>query len=203
MSTRLIAPAPLWSRLALSAFILVLVPYYWTHEGWRNFFWLSDLSLFATVIALWLQSPLVNSMMAIGVLPFELYWNLTFFTRLLTGIEIGEIPDYMFDPSLPLLLRVISLFHVVLPIVWIMLLPRWGYDRRALRMQTIALWIIVPVTYAFTGPDLNINWVYLPYKLRLRWLPEDTWLITYMVLVPLVVYWPLHRLYIRWLPPAR
>lgn len=181
----------------------MLVPYYWTHEGWRNFFWLSDLSLFATVVALWLESPLINSMMCVGVLPFELYWNLTFFTRFLTGIEIGEIPDYMFDGSLPILLRVISLFHVVLPVIWILLLLRWGYDRRALRFQTTALWVIVLVTYVFTGPELNINWVYLPYKLRLAWLSQGAWLIAYMALVPLAVYWPLHVFYTRCAPRAR
>ncbi|HZQ61693.1 MAG TPA: hypothetical protein VFC24_10115 [Casimicrobiaceae bacterium] len=203
MSTRLILSAPLWSRLATTAFIVLLVPYYWTHEGWRNFFWLSDVSLFVTVFALWLRSPLLNSMMAVGVLPFEIYWNLTFFTRLFTGIEIGEIPDYMFDANLPLLLRVISLFHVLLPVIWILLLLRWGYDRRALRLQTFALWIVVWLTYAFTAPDLNINWVYLPYKLRLSWLPEDAWLLAYVVLVPLLVYWPLDRLYSRAFAPAR
>ena len=203
MSTPLIMPAPLWSRLALTGFVALLVPYYWMHEGWRNFLWLSDVSLFVTAIALWTRSPLLNSMMAIGVLPFEIYWNLTFFARVFTGIEIGEIPDYMFDGSLPLLLRVISLFHVLLPIVWILLLVRWGYDRRALTVQTVVLWALVGVTYAFTGPDLNINWVYLPYKLRLAWLPQDAWLVAYVVLVPLVIYWPLHRLFSRALPRAR
>lgn len=202
MSTPLALPAPLWSRLALTAFVVLLVPYYWLHEGWRNFFWLSDVSLFVTVLALWARSPLLNSMMAIGVLPFELYWNLTFFVRLLTGVEIGEIPDYMFDASLPLLLRVISLFHVVLPVVWILLLVRWGYDRRALVLQTLLLWAVVAVTYAFTGPDLNINWVYLPYRLRLSWLPENAWLAAYVVVVPLLVYWPLHRVLLRTLPRA-
>ena len=108
----------------------------------------------------------------------------------------------MFDARLPLLLRLISLFHVLLPIVWVLLLVRWGYDRRALRLQVVALCIVVAVTYAFTGPDLNINWVYLPYKLRLSWLPEDAWLVAYVVLVPLLVYWPLHWLYSRVLPQA-
>lgn len=203
LSSPLVLPAPLWSRVAASAFIVVLVPYYWMHEGWRNFLWLSDISLFATGIALWVESPLLNSMMCIGVLPFELYWNATFFTRLLTGIEIGEIPDYMFDGSLPLPLRLISLFHVVLPVIWILLLRRWGYDRRAIKLQTVALSVILLLTYGLTGPELNINWVYLPYKLHLAWLPQHAWLLAYMVIVPALVYWPTHVFYSRCAPRAR
>jgi hypothetical protein len=199
----IVPAAPLWSRLALTAFVLLLVPYYSTHEGWRNFLWLSDLSLFATVFALWLASPLLNSMMCLGVLPFELYWNLTFFTRLATGLEIGEIPDYMFDPAQPLMLRIMSLFHVVLPVVWVRLLLQWGYDRRAYVLQTLALWIIVPLTFALSAPAENINWVYLPYRLHLAWLPESAWLAAYMALAPLVIYWPLHRLYSRTMQDAR
>src|SRR5438477_3659371 len=109
------APVPLWLRVALTAFVVVLVPYYWHHYGWHNFFWLSDVGLFLTVVALWRTSRLINSMMAIGVLPLEIFWNIDFFTRLTTGIEVGCIAHYMFDDAVPLSLRAVSLFHVVLP----------------------------------------------------------------------------------------
>jgi hypothetical protein len=78
MSTR-IAPAPLWLRIALTIFVALLVPYYWHHYGWQNFFWLSDVALFLTLAALWRGIRLIISMMAIGVLPLELYWNVAFF----------------------------------------------------------------------------------------------------------------------------
>jgi hypothetical protein len=33
-------------------------------------------------------------MMAVGVLPLELFWNIDFFSRLVTGAGIGGIADY-------------------------------------------------------------------------------------------------------------
>ena len=131
LTRRIYAPAPLWLRIALTAFVAFLVPYYWHHYGWHNFFWLSDVALFLTVFALWRASRLLISMMAVGVLPLELYWNIDFFMRLTTGIEVGGIARYMFDEDRPLLLRGVSLFHVALPIIWIGMLLRWGYDPRA------------------------------------------------------------------------
>jgi hypothetical protein len=189
--------APLWLRIGLTAIAVILVVYYWHLFGWRNYLWLSDVALFVTVLALWRTSPLLNSMMVIGILPFELYWNLVFLVRLTTGIEIGEITDYVLDPGLPVLLRALSLFHVALPVIWLTLLFRWGYDRRAFRWQTLLFWGVVAATYLATDARDNINWVFLPARLGLAWLGESAWLLVYMGLVPALIYWPLHRLLAR------
>lgn len=202
MSARVTAPAPLWLRIALTLFVAMLVPYYWRHYGWQNFFWLSHVALFLTLAALWRGSRLIISMMAIGVLPVELYWNVAFFARLIGGIELGDIANYMFDESLPLLLRGASLFHVALPIIWITMLLRWGYDPRAFRAQTLLLWAILIATYALTDPDKNINRVFVPDGMRWR-MSELAWMILYMMAVPVVVHWPLHKLYSRYLSIAR
>ena len=191
------APAPLWLKVAVTVFVVVLVPFYWQHYGWQNFLWLSDIALFLTVVALWRSSRLINSMMAIGVLPLELFWNVDFFTRLATGIEIGGIARYMFDDALPVPLRALSLFHVALPIIWIALLRQWGYDPRALRAQTLLLWGTLLATYWLTQPEKNINWVFTPFKMDWQWMPELAWLAAYMAVVPALVHWPLHALYKR------
>jgi hypothetical protein len=202
LSTRIAAPAPFWLRIALTVFVALLVPYYWHHYGWQNFFWLSDVALFLTLAALWRGSRLIISMMAIGVLPLELFWNVGFFLRLITGIQLGDLTGYMFDESLPLLLRGASLFHVALPIIWITMLLRWGYDPRAFRAQTLLLWAILIATYAVTDPDENINWVFMPDRMGWR-MPELAWMILYMMAVPVVVHWPLHKLYSHYLSITR
>jgi hypothetical protein len=195
MPTRIPAPVPLWLNLALTGFVIVLIPIYWRHYGWHNFLWLSDIALFLTVVSLWRTSPLINSMLGIGVLPLEMFWNIDFFTRLITGMEVGGIAQYMFDESLPLHLRALSLFHIALPITWITLLKRWGYDPRAFKAQTLLLWVALLASYGLTRPDENINWVFMPYKSGWQWIPELAWLIAYMLLVPALVHWPLHKLY--------
>src|SRR5262249_40872039 len=50
-----------------------------------NFLWFSDIALLVTMPALWLESPLLASMMAVAVTLPELAWNLDFFVRLTTG----------------------------------------------------------------------------------------------------------------------
>jgi hypothetical protein len=100
----------------------------------------------------------------------------------------------MFDPSLPLLLRAVSLFHVALPIVWIWLLRRWRYDGRALLAQTLLLWTVLVATRLLTPPDMDVNWVFMPRVQGWKNVPELAWLAAYMAIVPLAVHWPMHAL---------
>lgn len=59
---------PLSLKIAYTAYIGVLVPIYAKHWGIRNFLWFSDLALFGTLLALWIESSFVASMMSIAVL---------------------------------------------------------------------------------------------------------------------------------------
>ena len=60
---------------------------YWIWLGPANFLWASDIALFVTLAALWLESRLLASMMTLAVLLPELLWNVDFFGSLL-GIDI-------------------------------------------------------------------------------------------------------------------
>ena len=102
-------------KLAYTLCLLVLVPVYWAHYGPKNFLWFSDIALLTTGAALWLESPLLASMMMLAVLLPELAWNLDFFGRLLTGRPMFGMSAYMFDADTPRYLRALSLFHVPLP----------------------------------------------------------------------------------------
>ncbi|HVL57442.1 MAG TPA: hypothetical protein VM491_13125 [Burkholderiaceae bacterium] len=193
---------PLALRLATTAFVAVLVPVYAAHYGFWHFLWLSDVGLFLTLAALWLRSRLLISMMGIGLLPLELYWNLEFLLGLLAGIELAGLAGYMFDDDYGLLLRGLSLFHVALPPIWIWLLHRWRYDPRALWRQTALLWGIVLATWAFTDPQQNINWVWTAEK-HLDRFPQPLWVLAYALVLPLAVHWPMHALLQRVVPMRR
>lgn len=73
----------------------------------------------ATCIALWTENRLLPSMMALGVLLPELGWIIDFTVRLLLGQEAIPFDGtrYMFDPGIPLWIRGLSLYHIVLPII--------------------------------------------------------------------------------------
>lgn len=151
---------PLWIKLAYTAIVLVTVAVYSVKYPLGNFLWFSDIALLITTAALWLESPLLASMVAVGTLLPEILWNVSFFGQLVTGRRVSGLTDYMFDESLPRYLRALSLFHVVLPVLLLWLIARLGYDARALAAQTALAWVVLPLSYWLTDPKLNVNWVY-------------------------------------------
>ena len=181
---------PLWIKVPYALFLCVLVPVYWHHYGPTNFLWASDIALFLVFVAVWLESPLPNSMMAIGVLPFELLWSVDF----LAGAQLIGMASYMFNPDLPLALRALSLYHMALPPLMILLLVRLGYDGRALWAQTLLTWIVLPVTYLVTDPAHNINLVFGLGTEPQTAIHPLLYLGMEMILLPVVVCLPGHLL---------
>ena len=182
--------------MSYTLFVCVLVPVYWIEHGPRNFLWGSDIALFLTLLALWMENRLLASMMAIAVLLPETAWIIDFVSRLVFGPEV--IPtlgtQYMFDSEIALFVRSLSLFHVVLPVLLVWLVYRLGYQRRALLYQTLLAWIVLPVTYVVTEPSTNINWVYGFGREPQTWISSHLFLISLMIMVPLVLYLPTHLL---------
>jgi hypothetical protein len=189
---------PLWLKIAYTAFVIVLVPVYWVEYGPVNFLWFSNIALLATLHAVWRESALVASMMALAVTVFEAFWNLGYFTRLFTGVELFGLSAYMFDASIPLFVRGLSLYHVILPILLLWLLHRLGYDRRALSRQTLLAWVILPLSYLVSDPEGNENWVYGPGEDGEQdIMPGPLWVGMLMAGFPLLVYTPCHLLFRR------
>lgn len=185
---------PLWLKIAYTLFVCGLVPIYWRQYGPANFLWFSDIALLALVPALWLESPLLVSMMALAVLLPELAWNVDYFTRLATGVSLIGLTNYMFDASIPRYIRGLSLFHVVLPLLLVWMLHRLGYDRRALLWQAIVAAVVLPLSYFVSNPRDNVNWVYGFGEQQQRFLSAPLFVLLLMVMFPLVIYWPLHLL---------
>jgi hypothetical protein len=186
---------PLWSKIAYTVFLAVIVPAYWVKNGLANFLWFSDIALLATGAGLWLESSLLASAMALGVFVPESIWNVSYFARLLTGARVTSLADYMFDARKSRFMRGLSLLlHVVMPAALVWMLARLGYDSRALVVQTALAWVVLPVTYAVTDPAKNINWVFgLGHPPRRRFSPR-VHLLALMLGFPLLVYLPTHLL---------
>jgi len=184
---------PLWIKLSYTAFVAVTVVVYVKKYPLWNFLWFSDIALILTVPALWLESSLLASMMLVGVLLPELVWNIVFFWRLLTGMRLFGLADYMFDPAKPLWVRTISLFHVFLPVLLLWLVATLGYDADALLAQTALAWIVLPLTYWLAEPKVeNVNWVFgwtVEQQTSMRPL---AYLGLMMIAFPLLIYLPTH-----------
>src|SRR6266704_1036493 len=135
MTTMVIAHAsnrvPLWLKFVYSAFMIVLIPVYWHYYGPTNFLYFCDVALILTLIAIWVESPLLVSMCAVGILAPQALWVVDFLSNAI-GFPLTGMTDYMFESHRSLFLRGLSSFHGWLPLLLIFLVWKLGYDRRAL-----------------------------------------------------------------------
>ncbi|HJY05908.1 MAG TPA: hypothetical protein VJ323_06300 [Bryobacteraceae bacterium] len=188
---------PIWLKIAYTLFVCLLVPIYWRQYGPVNFLWFSDIALLAMVPALWFESPLLISMMALAVVLPEMAWNVDYFFRLATGVSLIGLTSYMFDRTIPLFIRGLSLFHVVLPLLLIWMLSQLGYDGRALLWQTLVAVMVLPLSYFLSNPRENVNWVYGFGETPQTRVPAPLFVLFLMLLFPLGVYLPTHLLFDR------
>jgi hypothetical protein len=147
--------------------------------------------------ALWLESPLLFSWQACGLLLFQSLYAIDLIGAVLNGRHIIGGTEYMFDPRLPLFVRLLSLFHVVVPPLLLWAIWRLGYDERGWKYQTLTTWIVVPINY-FWRATFDVNWARGPFFREQHFVPGILYLAAYLVVVPLVVYWPTHLILRSW-----
>ena len=204
---------PLPVKIVYTAFVAVLVPYYWvTYTPW-NFLYFCDVALLLTLVAIWTENALLVSMSSVGILLPQTLWVLDFLLRAVAGVHLTGMTAYMFDPALPLFVRGLSTFHGWLPFVLVYLLSRVGYDRRAYRAQAIlavALLLICfyvapkpPPSTEFPSHAVNINYVYgMDDKRPQTLMAPELWLVLMMVVNVVVLYVPTHLILGKIYPPA-
>lgn len=183
-------------KFLLSFFMIILIPIYWYFYGFKNFLWLSDIGLFLTVLALWTNSVLMMSIAAVEMFFFELIWNLDFWMILFFDISKIKLADYMFDSQYPIGLRLLSLFHIFMPIIWISYLYSFGYDANAIYYAIFLFWIILLLTYFFTDPSQNINWIFWPKVHNIR-ISQFAWLLLLAIGFPLFDFLSTHYLFLK------
>jgi hypothetical protein len=189
---------PTGLKLAYAAWLAVWVPAYWLRNGPDNFLWLCDVANFVVGLALFRDSALLLSSQAAGVLLIQTVWVIDVLGRAAFGRHPVGGTEYMFDPASPLWLRLLSLFHAVMPPLLLWGLKRLGYDRRGWRLQSALTAVILPLSWLLTLPADNVNWVWRPFGLEQRLVPPAVWLALCLVLYPLVLFYPTHRLLLLW-----
>jgi hypothetical protein len=204
---------PLPVKIVYTAFVAVLVPYYWvTYTPW-NFLYFCDVALLLTLVAVWRENALLVSMSSVGILLPQTLWVLDFLLRAVAGVHLTGMTAYMFDPALPLFVRGLSTFHGWLPFLLVYLLSRVGYDRRAYRAQAIlavALLLVCfymapkpPPSTEFPSHAVNINYVYgMDDKRPQTFMAPELWLLLMIVVNVAVLYLPTHLILEKIYPPA-
>jgi len=187
---------PRWLKVGWSVWVLVWVPVYWHQYGVQNFLYFCDLGNLFIAAALWLESPLLFSWQACGLLLFQILYTIDLIGAIVSSRHVIGGTEFMFDPHVPLPVRLLSLFHVVAPTLLLWAIWRLGYDERGWKYQTVMTWIVVPINY-FWRSQSDVNWARGLFFREQHWVPGMVYLGTYLVLVPLLVYWPMH-LVLRW-----
>jgi hypothetical protein len=158
------------AKLAYTAFVSVVVPYYWvTYTPW-NFLYFCDIALLVTAAGIWLESPLLIGMQAVGIVLPQMVWVADFLGELFFGVHLTGVAHYMFNAEIPVFVRGLSSFHGWLPFVLLWLVHRLGYDRNALRTQlAVVAGVLLASFYLAPAPPpsaahpnwaVNINYVY-------------------------------------------
>lgn len=185
---------PLWLKLAFTLWIAIWAPSYFGKVGWQNFLWLCDLASLLILVALWAESRLLMSAQWLAVLVVGVLWSLDVGGALLFGVHPIGGTEYMFDARVALSFRLLSLFHVVLPVVTSCAVFRLGYDRRGLWLQTALTWLVLPLTLLLTEPARNINWVQGLFGQPQNMLDPLVYLLGLMIGWPILLYLPSHFL---------
>jgi hypothetical protein len=193
---------PMAAKAIITVFLAVLIPTYLHTYGPTNFLWFCDAALILTVAGMWLESSLLISMCAVGILLPQGLWLADFGCNLL-GFHFLNLTSYMFDPHLPLFTRGLSLFHGWLPMLLVWLLFRLGYNKRALFAWTLLAAVLVFVCYFFTPPagahpanpniPININYLYgFNDQQPQHWLNQNLYVILWLGLLWLIAFLPTH-----------
>jgi|SRR5579875_295897 hypothetical protein len=189
-------PIPLGVRLAAGLWLAVWFPVYAIRYGWANFLHLSDIAVALTVIGLWTASPLLLSSQAVGVLFGELFWTADVAWRLFSGHHLIGGTEYLWDARFPLWLRLMTLYHLALPVVLVWGVARLGYDRRAPWFET-AIAAVAIAASRWTEPGQNINFAFRDPFLHRAWGPAPVHLAAMLVGLLLAGILPAHYLLSR------
>lgn len=197
------ARVPLVAKLLYSAFVAVLVPFYWQAYGPTNFLYFCDVALLLTLVAIWRESALLVSAAAVGIVLPQILWMVDFLGAAV-GLPLTGMTAYMFDSAIPGFARFLSFFHFWLPLLLLWLVRRLGYDPRGLWVWWALGWALMAVSYVWLpappapasqpGLPVNVNYVYgLDDKAPQTWMPAPAFFALMLVALPTLVWWPSHQ----------
>jgi len=199
MSTQASFPALRW---VAAAWFALWFPTYAMVWGWGNFIQFCDVSVFLTVAGLWTGSALLLSSQAVAAIVINTVWTLDVLWRLVLGQHLLGGTEYLWDARYPLWVRLLSLYHVVVPVLLLWAVRRTGYNPRGWLLQA---GISVPVLIAsrFVSPEKNYNFSIVDPILQHAFRPAALHLAIILFFLIFVVYWPTHQILLRTYPPAQ
>lgn len=186
---------PAWLKAGFTAWLSVLIYCDWTFYGPWIQLWFCNVGNIILAVALWRESRLLFSWQAISLLVVDAFFTIDFVGRWVLGFHPIGGTEYMFDAAhYPLHMRLLPLFHLVIPVLLIWGIRRFGYDRRALALQVTTMWVLLLISYFFAPPEMDINYVLGPFEKQQTYMAPGLYLLVCMLVCPLILSVPPHLL---------
>lgn len=190
---------PPWVRWASLIWLAIWMPVYWRYWGVQNFLHICDITVILTCAGLFWSSPLLLSSQAVASIIADLLWDLDAGWRLFSGHNLLGGIEYMWDTHYALWVRLLSLFHVVWPVLLLCSLRATGYDRRGLALQS-AIAAVAMIASRLTNPSLNINYAFRAPIGNRPWGPATVHVALMWLGLVLLIYLPTHLLLTKSFP---
>jgi hypothetical protein len=186
-------------RLGAIVWLAVWIPAYWHTWGAVNFLHFCDIAVILTCIGFIFNSPLLISSQAVASILVDFTWIVDVASKILFGTYVLSDADYMFDAHYALWVRLLSLFHIGMPVLLLWSIWRCGYDRRGWLLQ-LGIAFVAFVASRFTAPALNMNYAYADPFFHRQWGPAPTHVLVISAFMLVVVYLPTHLILNAWAP---
>ena len=190
-SERHAATYPNWMRWTALAWFVVWFPSYWRTWGPANFVHLCDMAVILTCIGMWTHSALLISSQAVGILIVDAVWTVDAASRIFLRRVLVPGNEYLLDPRYPAWVRLLTVFHLVMPALLLWGVYRMGYDRRAWALES-AITLPVFVLARFTRPTANIDFAFSDPFFHHQMGPVAIHILITWLFMVVVVYLPTH-----------
>jgi hypothetical protein len=182
---------PDWVRWTALVFLIVWSVIYWLYWGAANFLHLCDLAFIFTCIGFWTGSVLLLSSQAVASLLIDCAWLVSAVWQYFTHRALISGTEYLFDVRYPLWVRLVSSFHVILPIVLLCALHWTGYDRRGWVLESLIASMSF-IAVRFTSSALNINFAFRDPFFHRAWGPAPLHIAISLIFLNVAAFLPAH-----------
>jgi hypothetical protein len=195
-TSRVNFPVLKWIALA---WLAIWIPAYWRAWGWKNFFHLCDIAVILSCVGIIIGSRLLISSQALATIVTGFLWGLDAGWRIFFAHNLIGGTEYLWDATVSLWVRLLSLFHIGLPILLVVVCARIGYDRRALAFQS-AITFCVMVVSRWMGAAGNLNYAFLDPIFHHTLGPWPVHFVIILAGTVLLFYLPAHLILLRKYP---
>jgi hypothetical protein len=180
-------------RWGVLLWLVVWLPVNLHAWGWQNMLHLCDVGAVIACLGIYKQIPILFSSQAVASLLVGVLWSLDIGWRLVTGQHLFGGTEYMWDARYALWIRLLSTFHVWLPLVLLWVIRKLGYDSRALALQSTITAVLL-IFSRFLSPALNMNYAFWDPLFHRVWGPAPLHLAVIFAGAVVLLYWPTHVL---------